>query len=110
MKLPLPMLRAAALCRADWMALVVFHPDKRFNRVRQFDAEKPDAAIQVRQMPRPACAEKFADGFNQLGQQEKIVLKKRVRRHVPVFRRYPQHHLDAAFRRRIFADVPDFLD
>ena len=90
-------------------ALVVFHADERFNRVRQFNAEKTDAAIQIRQMPRAAVAEQSAHGFHELRQQGKIVLEKRIRRHVPVFRRHAQNDLDSPLRRRMRADPLDFF-
>src|SRR5208282_3620253 len=58
---------------------------------------------------RAAVAEKSAHRFHELRQQEKIVLEKRIRRHVPVFRRHAQNDFDAALRRRMRADPPDFL-
>src|SRR5437762_8053895 len=62
-------------------------------------------------MSRAAVAHARARDSDQLGQQEQVVLEKRVARHIPAFRPYTQYHLQAAFRRRIGAHALDlFVD
>ena len=51
-----------------------------------------------------ARAQKSADRLNQLRQQEKIILKKGIRRKLPIFRLYTQDDLDSTLGRRISAD------
>ena len=88
-------------------ALVVFHARERLHRPRRFNAKKTNATIQVNEMTRAARLQKRVDRLNKPGQQMKVVLKKRVRRHLPILRLHAQHHLDAAFGRWI---GPHLLD
>ena len=50
-------------------------------------------------MPRPAALQTLAHHLDQFRQQEEIVLKERIRRHVPTFRLDAQHDFQAPFRR-----------
>ena len=86
---------------------VHFHAGKALHQIGQFDAEKAHAAISVNQEARPGGAQPFPDRFHQLGQEKEIVLKKRIGRDDPAFGRDAQHHLEAAFGRRMAADLLD---
>src|SRR5262249_60662736 len=72
---------------------VVFYSDKGASQVRQLNAEKADAAVQVQQMSRTAGFKLRAHHFDHLWQQEKIILEEGVRRHFPVLRWYSKHNL-----------------
>ena len=90
---------------------VVFHPNKRLDFLRHLNPEKANPAIKINQMPRAALAKDLPDGFDQFGEQEKIILEKGVRRHIPIRRGNPQHHLEPALRRGILPHAPDlFVD
>src|SRR5436190_898332 len=84
-------------------------PNERFDHIRQFDAEKPHAAINVQQMPRSGLTNGLTDNLNQPGEEEKVVLKKRIRRDLPSLRRNSEDNLDSAFRRGIGTNTFDFL-
>jgi hypothetical protein len=66
--------------------LIIFHPDVGLDPGRQFDTEKADTAKQVHQMSGTTVLKKICHGFDQFGQQEKIVLKKGIARAVPSLR------------------------
>src|SRR5438034_6117748 len=54
-------------------------------------------------MAHATVAHALAHGFDQSGQQKKIVLEKRIPRHFPALRRHTQDYFEAAFGRRMGA-------
>ena len=54
-------------------------------------------------MAHAAVAHALAHGFDQPGQEKKIVLEKRIPRHVPALRRHTQDYFEASFGRRMGA-------
>src|ERR1035437_4204117 len=57
----------------------------------------------------PAAAQAITHGFQQLGQQEEVILKERIRRHFPTLGCDAQDYLDPAFGRRMRTDEFDLL-
>ena len=60
-------------------------------------------------MARAAGAQLLAHGLDQFRQEEKVILKERIRRHLPTLRRNAKHHFQTPFRRRTRPHVLDLL-
>src|ERR1035438_9412277 len=88
---------------------VQLHADKGLDQVTQLKAEEANTAIYIHEMACPAAAQAITHGFQQLGQQEEVILKERIRRHFPTLGRDAQDYLDSAFGRRMRTDELDLL-
>src|ERR1039458_4622770 len=88
---------------------VQLHADKGLDQVTQLKAEEANTAIYIHEMACPAAAQAITHGFKQLGQQEEVILKERIRRHFPILGRDAQDYLDSAFGRRMRTDELDLL-
>src|ERR1044071_2595296 len=60
-------------------------------------------------MARAAGAQPLTDHVDQLRQEEKVILKKRVRRHVPADGRNAKHYFQSPFGRRLRPHKLDLL-
>src|SRR5277367_1388243 len=77
------------------------YPNKFLHQVSRLNTEETNAAISINEKPGPRVTKPFANRFDQLGQQEEIILEKGIARHMPPFRRNPQHDFQTALGRRV---------
>jgi hypothetical protein len=84
---------------------IIFHSGERFHKVSQFDAEETHTAIDVGQVPGAAIVQALARDLHQHRQEEEVVLKKRVRGHLPPLGRNAKHNFESALGRRMRAHV-----
>jgi len=86
---------------------VNFDADELANSVGEFDAEEADAAVGVHEELSAAVAEAFADGLDEFGEEKEIVLEEGIAWDDPAFWRDAKGDFEAAFGRRVKADVLD---
>ena len=88
---------------------IVLDADKRIDGLGEFNSEEPYSAVEVDEVSCAAAPQQIAHRFNERWQQEKVILEKRVRRHIPIRRRDAQNDFESALWRRIRPDAPDLL-